>query len=111
MATSSNGQQGTPQPIGDGHYRCEVMIVNEMGMHARPASLFVELANRFHSDVAIQKGNEAVDGKSILQLLSLSAEHGTPLVLETRGADAEAAVSALANLVASGFNEMGPAGH
>lgn len=110
MATDSNGQPGKPQMVGDGHYRCEVLVINEMGMHARPASLFVELANQFSSEVAIQKGGDAVDGKSILQLLSLSAESGTPLVLEARGEDAEAAVLALANLVASGFNEMGPAG-
>lgn len=99
-----------PQQVGEDHFRCHVSIVNEMGLHARPASMFVELANRYRCDVLIQKGDEPVDGKSILQLLSLSAEAGTPLVLEARGPDAESALSALAKLVASGFNEMEPAG-
>lgn len=107
MVTQGKKQPVAPQKVGDGHYRCQVSIVNEMGLHARPATMFVELANRFRSDVAIQKGNDPVDGKSILQLLSLSAELGTALVLEARGPDAQAAVSELARLIASGFNENG----
>jgi phosphocarrier protein len=87
------------------HCRSEVEIVNEMGLHARPASAFVGLSNTFKSDVTIHKGSERVDGKSILQLLSLSAEVGTRLVLETRGPDAQEALEALCALVARGFNE------
>ena len=96
------------QRLGSDHFRRQVVIVNEMGMHARPATLFVALASRYQAEVAIQKGGTQVDGKSILQLLSLAAEAGTPLVLDARGADAEAAVDALAELVATGFNELAP---
>ena len=104
---SGNGEamlQG-PVRIGDGHFRSCVRIVNEMGLHARPASLFIELANRFSCDVALHKGDQQVDGKSILQLLALSAEAGTTLVLDTRGVDAEEAGIALCRLIASGFDE------
>lgn len=97
-----------PVRVGADHYRSTVTIVNEMGLHARPASLFVELANRFDCDVALSKGRTRVDGKSILQLLSLSAEAGTKLVLETRGPEALAALAALGRLVASGFEESLP---
>lgn len=100
--------QGSPVRVSTDRFQMNVVIVNEMGLHARPASLFVELANKFTCEVTIFKGSEPVDGKSILQLLSLSAEAGTPLVLETRGPDAKVAVQALSDLVASGFNEMGP---
>lgn len=92
--------------IADDHYRCQVVVINEMGVHARPALLLVELAGKFASDVRISKGGESKDGKSILQLLSLSAEMGTTLHLETRGPDAREAIQALAVLVSSGFNEM-----
>lgn len=103
------GSEASPSDrIAEDHFRASLVIVNEMGLHARPASLFVELSNQFHCDVILQKGNERVDGKSILQLLSLSAEAGTTLVLETRGTDAEAALTALRQLVASGFNEISP---
>lgn len=90
---------------GNNHFRCVVKVVNEMGLHARPASLLVELASQFASDVRIIKGNSSCDGKSILQLLSLSAEMGTPLTIETVGVDAEGAIRAVAGLVQNGFNE------
>lgn len=98
----------TPVRKGDDWFQCDVVVVNEMGIHARPASLFVGLSNRFNCDVTIHKGAEPVDGKSILQILSLSAEMGTPLKLETRGPDAEAAIAELAKLIASGFCEPPP---
>jgi phosphocarrier protein len=94
------------QQLGADHFQCEVVIVNEMGLHARPASMFVELANRFASGVVIKKGDEACDGKSILQLLTLAAEMGTTLLVETRGPDARDAIEAIARLVADGFDEM-----
>lgn len=95
----------TPVRKGDNWFQCNVVVVNEMGIHARPASLFVGLSNKFNCDVTIHKGNEPVDGKSILQILSLSAEAGTPLMLETRGPDAQQAIEALCKLVVSGFSE------
>lgn len=82
-----------------------VTITNPEGMHARPASMFVQLAGRFQSSVEIVKGGERVDGKSILAILTLAAEAGSELLIEARGADADEAVRALSGLVEGGFAE------
>jgi phosphotransferase system HPr (HPr) family protein len=80
-----------------------VTVVNPQGLHARPADLFVKLANRFESHVQVKKGHEMVDGKSILGILTLAAEEGTQLEISVTGPDAQAALVALANLVEQGF--------
>lgn len=94
------------EELGPDHVRCAASVVNPMGLHARPASLLVETANRFQSNIQINKGSETVDAKSILQLLTLFAEAGSVLMLEARGADAKEAITALAQLIADGFHEM-----
>jgi phosphocarrier protein HPr len=83
----------------------EVTITNPQGFHARPAHLFVKLASQFQSQVRIIKGNEVIDGKSILDLLTLGAGNGTKLSLEVSGEDAPAACEALCKLVEGGFEE------
>jgi len=83
-----------------------VSIVNPQGLHARPADMFVRLANRFSSDVQVVKGNERVDGKSILSILTLAAVQGTELTIAARGSDAQAATDALADLIVTGFDEQ-----
>jgi phosphotransferase system HPr (HPr) family protein len=72
----------------------------------------MKLAGEFESDVTILKGNEIINGKSILDLLTLGAGNGTKLTLRAVGNDAQAAVEALARLIESGFGEMesGPGG-
>jgi len=77
-----------------------ITIVNPHGLHARPADLFVRLATRFRSTVDIIKGPLQVDGKSILQILTLNAPFGTELTIVAEGPDAEEAVEALAELAA-----------
>jgi len=84
----------------------EIIVVNPQGFHARPAHLFMKLAGEFQAEVRIRKGNHAINGKSILDLLTLGAGNGTKLTLEAIGNDAQAAVDALAQLVESGFGEM-----
>ncbi len=81
----------------------EITIVNELGLHARAAARFVELANRFCSRIEIIKGSERVDGKSILGLLTLAAAQGTRLMLDVSGPDEDSAMSALVALVANGL--------
>jgi len=83
-----------------------VVVANTQGFHARPAHLFVKLAMTFKSKVQIRKGNQVIDGKSILDLLTLGAGNGTKLDLLASGADATEAVDALAQLVEGGFGEM-----
>jgi phosphotransferase system HPr (HPr) family protein len=80
-----------------------VMVPNPQGFHFRPADLFVRLAARFKSDIDVVKGEKRVGGKGIWDLLTLDAPQGTELVIEAKGEDAEAAVEALAGLVAAGF--------
>ena len=86
-----------------------VTLVNPQGFHARPAHLFVKLAASFPCQIEILKGSEIINGKSILDLLTLGAGNGTTLTLRASGPNAEAAVEALAKLVEGGFGEMTPA--
>jgi phosphotransferase system HPr (HPr) family protein len=82
-----------------------VTIRNTQGLHARPADLFVKTAMAFTARVQVIKDNQRVDGRSILDLLTLAAVQGTMLGIEARGADAQEAVAALAELVEQGFHE------
>lgn len=86
-----------------------VKLMNPQGFHARPAHLFVKLASQFQAQIEILKGNEVINGKNILDLLTMGAGNGTTLTLRASGPDAESAVAALAQLVEGGFGEMGPA--
>jgi phosphocarrier protein len=80
-------------------------IINRLGLHARAAAKFVQLASRFQASVRVTNGTTTMDGKSILGLLLLAAAQGTTITIETDGRDAEAALEALAALVAAGFEE------
>lgn len=82
-----------------------VTIVNRLGLHARPAMQFVDLANTFQASVKVWKGDQCVDGKSIMQMMMLAAVAGTPLKIVAEGSDAEAALNALDQLVQSRFSE------
>jgi phosphotransferase system HPr (HPr) family protein len=86
-----------------------VIVVNPQGFHARPAHLFVKLAASFPCQIEIVKGNEVINGKSILDLLTLGAGNGTTLTLRASGDCADEAVEALARLIEGGFGEMAPA--
>ncbi|MDP2577223.1 MAG: HPr family phosphocarrier protein [Gemmatimonadota bacterium] len=83
----------------------QVTIVNVYGLHARPAAEFVKLANRFKSEIWVKKGDLEVNGKSIMGVMMLAAEKGARIEIRARGEDAEAAVSALVELVGEGFRE------
>ena len=84
-------------------------LVNSQGLHMRPADMFVRMASRFAADVKLAKSpnvDHLVDGKSILSILTLAADHGSELVVYAQGAeDAEDAVTALVELIESGFVE------
>ena len=83
----------------------EVELVNEQGMHTRPAKLFVETAVKFASEIEVSYDGLSANGKSIMGLLGLLAYRGCRLAITATGDDAKAAVDALAGLVRSGFNE------
>jgi phosphocarrier protein HPr len=80
-------------------------VVNRLGLHARPAMTFVDLATTFASDVKVRKADTEVDGKSIMQMMMLAASKGSELEITATGADAAKACEALAALVAGGFEE------
>ena len=80
-------------------------IVNQEGLHARPAAKIVRLASTFDCDVELSKDGMDVNGKSIMGVMMLAAECGSDILIRATGADAERAVEALAALVDSGFGE------
>ncbi len=82
-----------------------VTIRNKLGLHARAAVKFVNLANRFGSSVKIVKDGDEIDGKSILGILTLAATQGTTIRLLIAGKDEDAAMSALVELIANRFDE------
>ena len=84
-----------------------VTIDNKLGLHARPALMFVEAATAFASDVTVRRSDhqEAVDGKSIMQMMMLAATQGTEIEIIAKGADAEKAVQRLRELVRARFHE------
>ncbi|MHC4458081.1 MAG: HPr family phosphocarrier protein [Planctomycetota bacterium] len=77
----------------------EVEIKNEDGLHMRPAMQFVDIANRFDSDITVSNGKNNSDGKSIMQMSMLAATCGTKLTIKAEGSDAQKAVDALRLLV------------
>lgn len=83
----------------------QVTIQNKLGLHARPAMQFVDIANQFQSGVKVWKGDQVVDGKSIMQMMMLAATEGTPLRIVAEGEDAERALEALEKLVNGRFGE------
>lgn len=83
----------------------EARIVNDLGLHARPAAQFVRLASSFGSAIELERDGVAVNGKSIMGVMMLAAECGATVKLRATGADAEQALDALAALIANGFGE------
>lgn len=82
-----------------------LQVKNQLGFHARAASLFVQLANKYSSSVKVSKEGQEVDGKSIIGLLALAAECGSNIRLATDGPDELDAIKDLTNLVESRFYE------
>jgi len=77
----------------------EIVIKSKQGLHARPAALFVQIANKFDSDIFVIKEGEEVNGKSIMGILMLAAEKGTKVCLRAIGTDAEEAVIELEKIL------------
>ncbi|MCF6461530.1 HPr family phosphocarrier protein [Clostridium sp. Cult3] len=86
-------------------FKQEVVLQNETGLHARPASLFVKEASRFTADVKVVKDGKEYNAKSIMGILSMGAGKGDTILIQADGDDAEDAVKALVKLVNDNFNE------
>lgn len=76
-----------------------LIIKNKQGLHARPAALFVQIANKFDSAIRVRKGKDVVNGKSIMGILMLGAERGTEISVEIEGSDAHSAIIELERIV------------
>ncbi len=83
----------------------KVTIKNRLGLHARPAMDFVDLANTHDASITVTRSGQSVDGKSIMQMMMLAATKGTVLEITAEGADAHVACERLQGLVDNGFNE------
>jgi phosphocarrier protein len=83
----------------------ELPIINKRGLHARASAKFVQMVERFNAEVWVTKGSETVGGTSIMGLMMLSAGPGTTITVSAIGPEAEAAITAITELVASKFNE------
>ena len=83
----------------------ELIIINKSGIHARPAAMFVKIANRFGSDIFVEKDGEKINGKSIMGLMMLAAGPGSKLMLHVKGVDAAAAIAEIEALVLRKFDE------
>ncbi|HZH26446.1 MAG TPA: HPr family phosphocarrier protein [Azospirillaceae bacterium] len=94
--------QAPPGPVDA---EATVVITNRRGLHARAAAKFVKLAAQFDATVDVLKGETRVYGQSIMGLMMLAAGPGTELRLEAKGAQAQAAIEALADLVGRKFDE------
>ncbi len=83
----------------------DVLVQNQVGLHARPATFFIQKANEFKSSIWVEKEERRVNAKSLLGVLSLGIVGGTTIRIIADGNDEETAVEALVSLVESGFNE------
>lgn len=89
--------------------RRKVTVTNEQGLHARPCHSIVSAAQAYRSELRIATGGRDVNGKSILELMTLGAACGTELELRAKGVDAEGLLSAVEALFITGFGERGSA--
>jgi phosphocarrier protein len=83
----------------------DLLITNKLGIHARPAAMFVKTANRFACDVFVEKDGETINGKSIMGLMMLAAGPGSEITVETHGQDAAPAMAAIEELLKRKFDE------
>jgi len=82
-----------------------ITITHEVGLHARPASMFVQTAAKYSSDIEVTHGEKTVNAKSILAVLTLGAHKDAQIIIKAEGADADEALKALEELVADNFGE------
>ena len=83
----------------------DLVVINKLGVHARPAAMFVKVANKYESEIMVEKDGETVNGKSIMGLMMLAAGPGSKLHVRANGPDASQAVSDLEALLKRKFDE------
>src|SRR5246127_1442685 len=108
MSDEGSSPEDVPGPsIPPGAISRELPIINKRGLHARASAKFVQTVERFNAEVWVTRGSETVGGTSIMGLMMLAAAPGTTIVVSAKGAEADAALAAITELVESKFNEEG----
>jgi len=98
--------ENIPGPrVPEGAVSKELLIINKRGLHARASAKFVQTVERFSAEVWVTRGGETVGGTSIMGLMMLAAAPGTTIVVSAIGPEAQAAITAITELVESKFNE------
>lgn len=82
-----------------------LIVQNRLGLHARPAALFVQMANQFKSEIEVRKGRTKVNGKSIMGIMTLAAGQGSQINIRANGPDAAKAITAFTKLIRNNFGE------
>ena len=90
---------------GNGTVTKEFQVINKLGIHARPAAMFVKIANRFRCNIFVEKDGEKVNGKSIMGLMMLAAGPGSKLTVHADGHDAGQALADIEALIKRKFDE------
>ncbi|MSU27203.1 MAG: phosphocarrier protein HPr [Pedosphaera sp.] len=93
------------EKVGDTVITRELLVSNKVGIHARPAAMFVKIASRYACDIFLEKDGEKINGKSIMGLLMLAAGPGSKLTLQVSGKDAAMAVAEIEDLFQRKFDE------
>ena len=93
------------RPVAAQKLEKEVIVVNRLGLHARPAAMFVRIASRHRAEIWVSKEGEEVNGKSIMGLMMLAAGQGSTLRIRCEGPDADKAMVDIEALIKTGFNE------
>jgi phosphocarrier protein HPr len=98
-------QDCPPVPVPEGALMRELPIINKRGLHARASAKFVQMVERYRSEVTVTRSGETVGGRSIMGLLTLGAAKGTTIAVTALGEDAEACLDGIAGLLADRFGE------
>lgn len=85
----------------------QIIIRNKQGLHARPAATFVQIANKYESEISVRKDNEEINGKSIMGILMLAAEEGSTVSIKAVGVDAAEAVAELEQILINQTDNIG----
>jgi phosphocarrier protein HPr len=104
-ADSPGDDAASDLPSSRGAVVREIPIINKRGLHARASAKFVQMVERFNAEISVTRNGETVGGTSIMGLMMLSAGPGTSIVVSATGPEAEAAITALTELIGSKFGE------
>ena len=84
----------------------KVIIKNKLGLHARPAAMFVQIANKYDCDISVKRGNQVINGKSIMGILTLAANRDSKILIRAEGPDSEQAISELEKLLSGELDNV-----